>query len=99
MHHETHDAAGKVRSDAHRCWKNGTAMYFRASIGRDAETRRLYVEIAVCWAALARELEKRLSLAYRESAARPHHVGGDDGWPTAPGEVPALAAADPRSGS
>jgi hypothetical protein len=98
MHHETHDVADKVRSEAHRCWKNATAMYCRASTG-GAETRGLYVEIAVCWAALARELEKRLSLAYRDSAARHYHGGGDDGWPTAADEAPALAAADPRSGS
>ena len=99
MHHETHDVADKVRSEAHRCWKNATAMYCRASTGRDAETRSLYVQVAVCWAALAREHETRLSLAYRESAARHHTLSGDDRWPTATDEPPALAAADPQSGS
>jgi len=99
MQHETHYAADKFRSEAHRCWKNATAMYCRASTGRDAETRWLYVQIAVCWAALARELEKRLSLAYRESASRHYTMGGDDRWLTATDEPSALAAADPQSGS
>ena len=99
MQHDTHVAAGKVRSEAHRCWKNATAMYCRASTGRDADTRALYIQLAVCWAALARELERRLSLAYREQPSRHYTMDGDDRWPTATGEPPTLSAADPRAGS
>jgi hypothetical protein len=98
MHHEMHDVADKFRSEAHKCWKNATAMYCRASTERDAETRLLCVQIAVCWAALARELEKRLALAYREQASRHYYVDGDDRWPTATGEPPTLTAANPRAG-
>ena len=106
MHHDTHDVADTFRSEAHRCWKNATAMYCRAlahrslgeggSAGRDADTRRLYVEMAICWAALAAEAEKRVSLAYRESPSPNHTTNGDDRCPTAPEEPPTLAAADPR---
>jgi hypothetical protein len=99
MHHEAHDVAGKFRSEAHRCWKNATAMYCRASAGRDADTRGLYIQMAVCWAALAAELEKRISLTYAESASRHYPMSRDGRWPTAAEEPPALAAAAPRSGS
>jgi hypothetical protein len=74
-------------------------VYCRASTGRDADTRALYVQIAVCWAALARELEKRLALAYRDQASRHYTMDGDTRWPAATEEAPALAAADSRSGS
>lgn len=98
MQHDTHCAAGTFRSEAHRCWKNATAMYCRASTRRDADTRLLYIQLAVCWAALAAELEQRLSLAYKDSASRDDAAIGDR-WPPASGEAPALAAADPSAGS
>jgi hypothetical protein len=99
MHHEMHDVAGKFRSEAHRCWKNATAMYCRASAGKDAETRALYVQMAVCWAALAAELEKRIALAYRDSPPRHYAMNGNGRWRNAAGDLSPLAAADPRSGS
>ena len=99
MHHEMHDAAGKFRSEAHRCWKNATAMYCRASAGRDAEITGLYVQMAVCWAALAAELDKRVSLAYSESPSRHHAMSGDGRWSTAAQQPPRSLAANPRAGS
>lgn len=105
MHHDTHDVADKFRSEAHRCWKNATAMYCRAlahrslgeggSAGRDADTRRLYVEIAVCWAALAAEAEKRLALAYKEQAPLDYAMARHK-WRNAAATSPGLTAADPR---
>lgn len=65
-------------------------MYCRASTKRDADTRKLYVQMALCWAALAAELETRLALSYMEPAPRDDHGGADERW---------SLAAHPRAGS